>query len=130
MQTLVSLVTTAALLLHITLGCGVHHVHVATPCSSHVHAEEAADCSHNEPAAPTSDDDRVPEPCDDLKCSFVQSGQITSPPGSDLDFGWISVSDELASATSFPCQSAWLASEFATSAPPLRAHLLHQVFLI
>lgn len=129
MQTLVSLATTAALLLHITLGCGDHHVHAAMPCSSYAHAEEAA-CSHDEPVVPTSDDAHVPESCNDLKCSFVQSGQTIASPGGDLDFGWISVPDELAAATSFPCQGAWLASELATSAPPLRAHLLHQVFLI
>jgi len=128
MQTLVSLATTAALLLHITLGCGIHHAHAAMPCSSHAHTEEAA-CSHDEPAVPASDDAQVPESCNDLKCSFVQSGQTASPPGGDLDFGWLCVPDELA-VTSFPCQCAWLASELATSAPPLRAHLLHQVFLI
>jgi hypothetical protein len=129
MQTWVPLTTIAALLLHITLGCGDHHAHAATPCSSHAHTEEAA-CSHDEPAAPTSDDAHVPESCNDLKCSFAPSGQTIAPLGGDLDFGWISVSDELAAATSFHGQSAWLASELATSAPPLRAHLLHQVILI
>jgi hypothetical protein len=131
MHTLVSLATTAALLLHITLGCGVQHVHAATPCSSHAHAEEAG-CSHNEPVEPAShhDDDCAPEPCDDLKCSFVQPAPTTTPLGSDLSFGWINVPEELASATLFPCQTAWLSSELTTSAPPLRAHLLHQVILI
>lgn len=129
MQTLVSLVTTAALLLHLTLGCGDHHAHAVTPCSSHAHAEDTT-CPHDEPAEPTSDHDGAPESCNDVKCSFVLSGQTLSSPGSDLDFGWISVPDELAAAMSFPCQSAWLATELATDAPPLRAHLLHQVILI
>ncbi len=135
MQSLVSLATTAALLLHITLGCGmVHHAHAATPCSSHSHAEDAG-CSHDELGGATPSEqspikDQAPEPCDHLQCSFVLTGKTISSPGSDLDFGWLSIVDELAIATSFQRQQSCLAIELSTSAPPLRAHVLHQVFLI
>jgi hypothetical protein len=136
MRPLVTLITTAALLLHFTIGCCAHHSHdsavdrvvvenrdilLTSHCPTHEHG-------HSE--APSGPMDRCPsEDCDEPGCSFVLSAE-TSTPDLDLKFSATLLLTEVPLASSIGTVSEASEQRSDQIAPPLRAHLLLQVILI
>ena len=90
-KSLTTLVTTAALLIHASLGCCAHHVHAATTCNrecqhasvGETESAKSSECGHAHSrnfgdAAPAECGNRSDEPenhrhvpCDDVSCKWL-----------------------------------------------------------
>lgn len=137
-------ITTFVLLLHITQGCCMHHVHAceaaccetpvaaaeACPCGSHPHDEEV---TSDESSSNDQGNDRQHEnSCDGGKCVFMQSKTQTDVFG-EMDRGNVVLTVlREPEGLSIPMAAFDLLREFrhASTGPPLRTHLLYQVLLI
>lgn len=100
-KSLTTLVTTAALLIHASLGCCAHHVHAATTCQHATVTErdsaESTECGHTHrrnfrDAAPAECGNRSdgPEnhrhvPCDDVSCKWLGSLSVLRSFSGDHD---------------------------------------------
>ena len=137
MRSLTTLITTAALLLHMTLGCCAHHAHAAegSGCShqhglnapavadlheQHEHDHDDSDNSHENPSAP---------PCDELQCSFLASGKVS--------LGQHGCCDDCNVPSYFSIQflapqqkQSHAAHNWGLPALPVRTHLALQILLI
>jgi hypothetical protein len=125
MRSMTTLITTAALLLHITLGCCAHHAHAARGCCNmpvaiHQCAGEELHCGHeHEHSTPAPSDERQPEKsCDELRCYFVAGGK------------WISPAHLAVHVASINAHSTGDAHTIGPAALRVRAHLAFQVLLI
>ena len=138
MHFVVTLITTAAFLLHFTLGCCAHHAHAAegivcaghAKVSDHAHDHEGHDHESQEPCEQSpSSPDCPSKHCDDGHCVFLVDGKV------------VEVNDAV--AVVLPLWAAEPASLGQISplaavaidsggviAPPVRTHLFNQVLLI
>lgn len=144
MRRSISHLTTFVLLVHLALGCCMHHTHAcetaccetpvavaeACPCGGHQHDENDASAEQH---SNDQDSHRPHEhSCDGAKCVFKQTESHTDVAseldGGDIAFVVLPNSEGLsASALAFDHLSEFLRG---STGPPLRTHLLNQVLLI
>ena len=139
MNTLMTLATSVAVLLHMLLGCCAHHaggadghrcVHEEAThcCLVSLHCDDAAadsgsGCEHSAPES------HLPSPgCDGPQCVFSDSVVKVSVP--DTPFDLPLVVDVGNFCVSAPANATFYAWEAPPPRPPLRPHALFQVFLI
>lgn len=138
MNTLVTLATSTAVLLHMLLGCCAHHAHAmdVTKC---VHQPAVASChsaghDHGEGSDGTAHDDSSKAPgvpgerCDGPQCSFIASFLKVALPDASTQLVAFEVapSPESLSLTLAICREA----RQIPVDPPLRTRARLQIFLI
>ncbi len=129
----ISLITTAAFLLHFGLGCCAHHAHSATDAGCAGQVSSVSHSSHHDcesadtPSPCHSDAPR--DDCEEGQCVFL-AGVKTSPV-KEVSFTWIPAAILDLSHTDFAAARAYSPHQPGES-PPLhvRLHLFHQIFLI
>jgi hypothetical protein len=137
-------ITTFVLLVHLALGCCMHHTHAcetaccetpvavaeACPCGGHEHDEDDSTAEHN---SNDQDSNRPHEhSCDGAKCVFMQTETHTDV-SSELNAGEFAFailleSEELTASAAAIDHLLQIRYGFAD--PPLRTHLLNQILLI
>ena len=143
MRSIVSLITAAAVALHLVLGCCAHHSHAEGGCASHSHAPRTAiaqghshGCPHHHyHTVPVADSDETPadsEPspgeCNEGECAFLLAGKTTVLPDSGLIVPFLAPID-VTSATIELSRSRTCDDGGDPFYLAVRPHLLHQVFL-
>lgn len=138
MQTFVSNLTAAMLLVHALVGCCRHHEHRfvsrdRAECSD----TRVADCCHHDHAVSSHENERPIAPCDcKLECKALC---VSLPPEKALIDAGQSVRciDVMAMASDRGSLAASAARFFRDAmrvfnapAPPLRLHLMHQIILV
>ena len=137
MRKLISLITAAAFLLHLGLGCCAHHAHAAEGSDCAGHALATADCQHHEhdhdgqpvSANPGDSSDPPRDTCDDAQCVFLTAVKTTL--AKEVAVPWMfAVVSELTGKV-IPVSLASLDSLAETPPPlPVRLHLFHQQLLL
>ncbi len=128
MRSWIATLLTAALLLHLALGCCSHHAHEGVACAlDHDHGDHGH--AHHEHEAPPPAPAELPDAdCGHMTCVFLAGEKVVSPDDPSP-----------AQAFVFPASTALCTASPADrpSAPPLasataamRPHLLYQVMLI
>ena len=135
MRRIVSIILTAALLLHFGLGCCVHHGHASEGNELSSALPTSGECSHHHGAIPRTNGHgphRGPHEHHEIhsSCVFVLSAKPMSL--NDHPQLWTAVVMTLAS-----CKVAFSAAavitdvaDFAIAATPVRLHLYHRQLLI
>jgi hypothetical protein len=126
----ISVVSLAAVLLHLGEGCCAHHWHLLEADSSqataveheHGHAhhpgEHAQRHGHSCPS-----DDSAPDDCHESHCSMVLSVPLEAPPAA-VAGDWLLLTDEqVTSSLQSACGNDFYLAASADSPLPLRAHL-------
>ena len=137
-------ITTFVLLVHLALGCCMHHAHScetacceapiavaeACPCGGHEHNEDkSSDKQHSS----GQDSNRPHEhSCDGGKCVFTQTETHTDVAGElrggNFAFAILLDSEDLTASAA--ANDHLLQIRYGVADPPLRAHLLNQILLI
>jgi hypothetical protein len=126
----ISVVSLAAVLLHLGEGCCAHHWHalaaspgeVAVEHGHHGHAhdadEHAEQHGHSCPA-----EDSAPDDCHESHCSMVLAVPLAAPPAA-VAGDWLLLTDVDSAASLLPdCGNDFYLAASADSPLPLRAHL-------
>ena len=139
MRPLTSLITAAAFLLHLGLGCGAHHEHGATRilCTQSV-APIKAPCHHghsheDERSSPDSDAPEHPgeshDDCHETHCTFLVTGKTTVLPDT-LVTALPSIVLDAAVTRTASSSVNWMRDTGDHLHLPVRLHLFNQVLLI
>jgi hypothetical protein len=136
MRFLVTILTVVALVLHLSLGCCMHHAHgdsrpasVPNECAGHCHhhGPQAADHAEEGSDLPA---DCPAEDCDEPNCSFIAAAQTVAPePLVSISAAMLPLA---LSATGLPAELGYQAERDLAhdAALPVRAHLWLQIILI
>lgn len=137
MRTLISLITAAAFLLHLSLGCCAHHAHATESNEDTAHSLAAHTCPHHKhphdgqsvPAHSGDNSETPRDTCTDGGCVFLAVVKITL--ATEVAVSWTPAFafehiGELASASCVSLET------LAKTRPPLpvRLHLFHQQLLL
>lgn len=134
MQSLITLFTTLALLLHQLLGCCAHHAHAKATVTKGSHATTNC-CKHHhrkhqpDPAKESEQENKSDDPsggCDHGDCVYLalSSSPVTNPDYVDSNLFVNAI------VVDFLTRPLAVLSEPPARAPLIRAHLLHQILLI
>ena len=142
MRPVVSAITAVAVLLHVLLGCCLHHGHAADlqnhetasaakHCEHHGHSHHHTHShAHSTPAKSSSQPcENSHEDCHENHCNFVLTGKTTFVPDDTVAMlPWLAIRNEFEDAPS-TAESAAIPRGTTTSRLPLRLYLCHQAFL-
>ena len=134
MYSLLRIITTTIVAAHSALGCCWHHQHTyahagdaTTTACCHVHQDET---SHDGDDGEPQDREHRPhdEPCDEGHCVYVHeiASDSIEMNSSIESLGFIVLSEQETEAHTVGWDQLWLNS----ASPPVRPHLLKQVFLL
>ena len=133
MRTAITIITTAALLLHFSLGCWAHNEHAASDVAcaldhsdaAHSHCHEG-DEQHSEPAP----GDELPGgECSQGQCFFTIAGKVLFTFGVDVSFFMPVVTPKVDEGTGAQI-AVLLDGNRQSFGPAVRPHLFNQVILI
>ena len=134
MRQLISLITTAAFLLHLGLGCGAHHAHAAgaTACALPTLPADHGHCPGHDHSVPDSETPEHPgshDDCHETHCTFLVAGKTTVVPDT-LVTALPPVAFDTVLAQTASSSANWLRDTGDHLRLPVRLHLFHQVLLI
>ncbi len=126
----ISVVSLAAVLLHLGEGCCAHHWHALAPSHNdaafehghHGHAHDADE--HAEPHGHSCPaDGEVPDDCHESHCSMVLAVPVDAPPAAVAGDWLLLTDDDVAASLLSDCGNDFYLAASADSPLPLRAHL-------
>ena len=140
MRPLISLITAAAVLLHLGLGCCAHHTHASAgnecviPASladaaadhGHTHGHDHSVPDSNAPECPSDSHDG----CHESHCSFLVTGKTTIALDTLVTALTPSTLDTVFPQAGTSSSTDWVSDTGDHLRLPVRLHLLNQVLLI
>ncbi len=132
MSPIITIITAAAVWLHVVVGCCAHHSHDAHGETCHHHAVESVEGSHADhdcDADHPSDEAPCPtERCSESHCVFLAVGKTGFSRLTTLALLPISTSERVGAFVASPAVA--LVASGGLIEPPVRLHLFHQVLVI
>jgi hypothetical protein len=127
MQAFLSSVTAAILFIHTVFGCCWHHAHGSTAAIS-----EPARCCHHHQHSNDSKPQQKPCKCNvecESACTYIVPQKVIVEAPQCIAFDLLAVLPSLAGRQMEVAASWQGITSPSDTAPPVRTHLLHQVFL-